>query len=199
MNLKEILGKIKATLGADAPAEIITLLADADRQLQDLTESKRAADRESAERKEKIRELEGKIAETEGKLSQVNTPEAKAELDRLKKVEADHLALLKSQDDAVMAEWAEKSKLLSVDATDKRYAKVQAVKKHFVIPKEGETLNIEQVRENLKTYAHYDDIGHFNVESTDTGGAPPKPTDGAPKPGTILGYVQNIKTFQPLM
>lgn len=196
MNLKEILGKIKATLGTDAPAEIITLLADADRQLQDLTESKRAADRESAERKEKIRELEGKIAETEGKLSQVNTPEAKAELDRLKKVEADHLALLKSQEDAVMAEWAEKSKLLSVGATDKRHAKVQAVISEFVMPKEGETLTIDQVRANLKAYSILEKTNHFAVESTDTGGAPPKPTDGAPKPGTILGYVQNIKTNQ---
>ena len=51
MALKEILDKIKDKLGADAPAEVSALLADATREVTDILDTLSSANRESASRK----------------------------------------------------------------------------------------------------------------------------------------------------
>ena len=54
MPIKEILDRIKSILGADAPAEISALIADAVREAQDILDSLSAANKESASRKTAI-------------------------------------------------------------------------------------------------------------------------------------------------
>ena len=61
MALKEILDKIRSQLGADAPAEVSALLADATREVTDILDTLSSANRESASRKTKIRELEKEL------------------------------------------------------------------------------------------------------------------------------------------
>jgi hypothetical protein len=51
MAIKEILDRIKNTLGADASAEITALLADAKREADDILDSNASANKESASRK----------------------------------------------------------------------------------------------------------------------------------------------------
>lgn len=193
MTLKEILAKIKASMGADAPAEVTTLLADAERQLADLQESKSAADRESAGRKQTIRELTDKVALLESELSKASSPEAKAELERLKGIEEQHKAHLAEQETAIRNQWAEAYKILNVDNTSKLFDKVSKVKDRFLMPANGTELTIDQIKQNMLVYGALESAGAFAVETTDAGGkSPANPNGGQVAKGTPLGYIQTV-------
>ena len=74
MAIKEILDKIKTVLGADAPAEAIALLADANREATDILDSLSSANKESAQRKAKIRELEASLADANAEAEKAKDP-----------------------------------------------------------------------------------------------------------------------------
>ena len=196
LTVKEILAKIKETLGADAPAEITTLLADADRQLIDMAEAMSAANRESADRKKQIKELTEKVTGLESDLAKKDTPEAKAEIAELRKIKEAHEALLTAKAAETLASWTEKAKLLSIDKTDKRYDKVEKIKGKFILPKEGEELTPDQIAKNIETYDLLTEAGYFAVETQKPGGAPPANNADVPQPGSTLGYVQSISKTQ---
>ena len=177
LTVKEILAKIKETLGADAPAEITTLLADADRQLIDMAEAMSAANRESADRKKQIKELTEKVTGLESDLAKKDTPEAKAEIAELRKVKEAHEALLTAKAAETLASWTEKAKLLSIDKTDKRYDKVEKIKGKFIMPTEGQELTPDQLAKNIETYDLLTEAGYFAVETQEAGGRSPLPTN----------------------
>jgi len=176
LTVKEILAKIKETLGADAPAEITTLLADADRQLIDMAEAMSAANRESADRKKQIKELTEKVTGLESDLAKKDTPEAKAEIAELRKIKEAHEALLSAKAAETLASWTEKAKLLSIDKTDKRYDKVEKIKGKFIMPAEGQELTPDQIAKNIETYDLLTEAGYFAVETQEAGGRSPLST-----------------------
>ena len=72
MAIKEILDKIRSQLGADAPAEVSALLADATREVTDILDTLSSANRESASRKAKIRELEKELEIEKEKIEKIS-------------------------------------------------------------------------------------------------------------------------------
>ena len=84
MAIKEILDKIKDKLGADAPAEVSALLADATREVTDILDTLSSANRESASRKAKIRELEKELEIEKEKTEKMNDPEKQKEFEQIK-------------------------------------------------------------------------------------------------------------------
>jgi hypothetical protein len=173
MAIKEILDKIKASLGADASAEITALLADAKREVEDILDSNSSANKESASRKAKIRELEAELERVREEAAKATSPEHKAELERLRKIEAQHLSAQAEADAKLKATWAEKSKTLAVDKTAKIYDKVQKVIDRFALPTEGQELTLDQIRQNLSTYELLESTQYFTAETNETGGRAP--------------------------
>lgn len=173
MAIKEILAKIKTVLGADAPAETISLLAEADREANDILESLSAANKESAGRKSKIRELESELNEAKTKAESVNDPKAQEELKRLKDIETQFQQLQTEAEKKIRNQWADKSKVLSVDKSSKIFDKIEKVKGKFVFPEANSDLPIDVVKRNLETYELLESTGYFAGESLPAGGAAP--------------------------
>jgi len=173
MAIKEILDRIKNTLGADASAEITALLADAKREADDILDSNASANKESASRKAKIRDLEAENERLKDEAGKATSPEAKAELERLKKIEAQHLSAQAEADAKLKATWADKSKTLAVDKTAKIYDKVQKVLDRFAVPTEGQELTLDQIKQNLSTYELLESTQYFTAETNETGGRAP--------------------------
>jgi len=173
MAIKEILDRIKNALGADAPAEISALLADAKREADDILDSNASANKESASRKAKIREMESEIERLKDEAGKSRSPETKAELDRLRKIEAAHLSTQAEADAKVKAAWAEKAKTLAVDKTHKLHEKVQKVAGRFLTPADGQELTIEQIKHNLDTFELLESTQYFTTETQETGGKAP--------------------------
>jgi len=174
LTVKEILAKIKETLGADAPAEITTLLADADRQLIDMAEAMSAANRESADRKKQIKELTEKVTGLESDLAKKDTPEAKAEKDKAIKYDQ----LMQQQESETISKWNEAYKTLkSITETDKRHAKVKELLPDLIVPEEGKELSVADAQANLKLYQSHERLGTFKVETQEAGGRSPLSTN----------------------
>jgi len=173
MAIKEILDRIKNTLGADAPAEITALLADAKREVDDILDSNSSANKESASRKAKIRELEAELEKAREEATKATSPEHKAELERLRKIEAQHLSAQAEADAKLKATWADKSKTLAVDKTAKVYDKVQKVIDRFKFPAENEELTIDQIKQNLSTFELLESTQYFTADTVETGGRAP--------------------------
>ena len=114
MPIKEILDRIKSTLGADAPAEISALIADAVREAQDILDSLSAANKESASRKAKIRELESELEAKNSELEKASSSNTKAELERLKKIEEEYLKRKQEEEEKLIRTWQEKAKVFEV-------------------------------------------------------------------------------------
>lgn len=173
MAIKEILAKIKTILGADAPAETISLLAEADREANDILESLSAANKESAGRKAKIRELESELNETKAKAESVNDPKAQEELKRLKDIETQFQQLQTEAEKKIRDQWADKSKVLSVDKSSKIFDKIEKVKGRFVFPEANADLPIDVVKRNLETYELLETTGYFTADTSYAGGRAP--------------------------
>lgn len=174
MAIKEILDRIKNALGADAPAETKALIADAIREADDILDSNASANKESASRKAKIREMEAKIEKLEDDVQKASSPEAKAEYERLKKIEAKHLETQAAADAQLKAKWSEIAKVLNVDKTDKRFEKVSKIKDRFKLPaSDTDELSIDDIKSNLERYDLLDTTGYFAPETKATGGNPP--------------------------
>lgn len=173
MAIKEILDKIKASLGADASAETHALIADAIREASDMTDSLSSANKESAGRKNRIRELESELENAKAEIGKASSPELKNELNRLKEIETKYTGLLNAETEKLKSTWQEKAKTLTVDKTSKLYEKVQKVLPQFTLAQEGQELTVEQIKDNLKTYTLLEATGFFAAETVITGGNPP--------------------------
>ena len=174
MALKEILDKIQAQLPADAGTDIIALIADAKREASTVLADLSSANSESKSRREKLSEKDAKIAELEQQIAQATSPEAKAEIERLKKIEAKHLETIAAADAQLKTKWAEIAKVLTVDKTDKRHEKVSKIKDRFKLPQnETDELTIDEIKANLERYDLLESTGYFTAETKPVGGNPP--------------------------
>ena len=184
MAIKEILDRIKTALGADASAELTALLADANREATDILDTLSSANRESASRKAKIRELE---SELEAKRSEMEAaPDRKKEIDALKAKADQYDALVANEQKKVLASWQDaKSKLDAIKDSDKRYSRVSAVNGKFKTAAEGAELDADAARYNLDIYETLLAAGGLDEpqapdpysRSTSGGGAPKTSAD----------------------
>jgi len=170
MPIKEILDRIKSTLGADAPAEISALIADAVREAQDILDSLSAANKESATRKAKIRELETELEAKNSELEKASSSNTKAELERLKKIEAEYLQHKQEEEQKLIQAWQEKAKIFEVKDTDPLYETVSKIKDKFVL--DGE-ITPEIAQRNLSALQLLETAGVFNPPAKEPSGYAP--------------------------
>lgn len=178
MPIKEILDRIKTTLGADAPAEISALIADAVREAQDILDSLSAANKESASRKAKIRELEAELEAKNAELEKASSSNTKAELERLKKIEAEYLAHKQEEEQKLIQAWQEKAKIFEVKDTDPLYETVSKIKDQFVL--EGD-ITPEIAQKNLAAMQLLETAGVFNPPAKEASGYAPAANNEKPK------------------
>ena len=151
MALKEILDKIKDKLGADAPAEVSALLADATREVTDILDTLSSANRESASRKAKIRELEKELEIEKEKTEKMN--EKQKEFEQFKSKAEQYDQYLAKQNQEILSSWkAANEKLASIKETDKRYERVKTVLGKLKKAEEGKELSAAEAKYNLDLY-----------------------------------------------
>jgi len=151
MAIKEILDKIKDKLGADAPAEVSALLADATREATDILDTLSSANRESASRKTKIRELEKELEIEKEKTEKMN--EKQKEFEQFKSKAEQYDQYLAKQNQEIISSWkAANEKLASIKETDKRYERVKPVLTKFKKAEEGKELSAADAKYNLDLY-----------------------------------------------
>ena len=151
MAIKEILDKIKSQLGADAPAEVIALLADATREATDILDTLSSANRESASRKAKIRELEKELEIEKDKTEKMT--EKQKEFEQFKSKAEQYDQYLAKQNQEIISSWkAANEKLASIKETDKRYERVKPVLTKFKKAEEGKELSAAEAKYNLDLY-----------------------------------------------
>ena len=151
MALKEILDKIKDKLGADAPAEVSALLADATREATDILDTLSSANRESASRKTKIRELEQELEIEKDKTEKMT--EKQKEFEQFKSKAEQYDQYLANQNQEILSSWkAANEKLASIKETDKRYERVKTVLGKLKKAEEGKELSVADAKYNLDLY-----------------------------------------------
>jgi len=151
MALKEILDKIKDKLGADAPAEVSALLADAAREATDILDTLSSANRESASRKTKIRELEQELEIEKDKTEKMT--EKQKEFEQFKSKAEQYDQYLAKQNQEIISSWkAANEKLASIKETDKRYERVKTVLGKLKKAEEGKELSAADAKYNLDLY-----------------------------------------------
>ena len=151
MAIKEILDKIKDKLGADAPAEVSALLADATREATDILDTLSSANRESASRKTKIRELEKELEIEKDKTEKMT--EKQKEFEQFKSKAEQYDQYLAKQNQEIISSWkAANEKLASIKETDKRYERVKPVLTKFKKAEEGKELSAADAKYNLDLY-----------------------------------------------
>ena len=151
MAIKEILDKIRSQLGADAPAEVSALLADASREVTDILDTLSSANRESASRKTKIRELEKELEIEKDKTEKMN--EKQKEFEQIKAKAEQYDQYLAKQNQEIISSWkAANEKLASIKETDKRYERVKPVLTKFKKAEEGKELSAADAKYNLDLY-----------------------------------------------
>ena len=151
MAIKEILDKIKDKLGADAPAEVSALLADATREATDILDTLSSANRESASRKAKIRELEKELEIEKDKTEKMT--EKQKEFEQFKSKAEQYDQYLANQNQEIISSWkAANEKLASIKETDKRYERIKPVLAKFKKAEEGKELSAADAKYNLDLY-----------------------------------------------
>jgi len=151
MAIKEILDKIKDKLGADAPAEVSALLADATREATDILDTLSSANRESASRKTKIRELEKELEIEKEKTEKMT--EKQKEFEQFKSKAEQYDQYLANQNQEIISSWkAANEKLASIKETDKRYERVKTVLGKLKKAEEGKELSVADAKYNLDLY-----------------------------------------------
>ena len=151
MAIKEILDKIKDKLGADAPAEVSALLADATREATDILDTLSSVNRESASRKTKIRELEKELEIEKDKTEKMT--EKQKEFEQFKSKAEQYDQYLANQNQEILSSWkAANEKLASIKETDKRYERVKTVLGKLKKAEEGKELSVADAKYNLDLY-----------------------------------------------
>jgi len=151
MAIKEILDKIKDKLGADAPAEVSALLADATREATDILDTLSSANRESASRKTKIRELEKELEIEKDKTEKMT--EKQKEFEQFKSKAEQYDQYLANQNQEIISSWkAANEKLASIKETDKRYERIKPVLAKLKKAEEGKELSAADAKYNLDLY-----------------------------------------------
>jgi len=176
MAILDTLRKIADLLPEDS-GEAKALLADARREAKTIVDELHDANAESKSRKETIRQLKSDLeskedfAQTESKL--------KAEIEQLKKVKAEYDAFRKAEDEKIVNMWLEKAKLFDIPETDKRHAKIQAIRPKFHFAEGDNQVSVEQAKANLEKLELLETTGVFDIPKEHTPNNQP-PSSGKP-------------------
>jgi predicted nuclease with TOPRIM domain len=179
MAITDLLNKLANLLPEDS-GEAKALLADAKREAQTIIDDLKSANGESKARKEQIRELKAELeskedfTQTESKL--------KAEIEQLKKVKAEYDAFKKAEDEKIVNMWLEKAKLFDVPETDKRHAKIQAIRPKFHFAEGDNQVSVEQAKANLDKLELLEASGALSIPDEHTPNATPPAPDQRPAP-----------------
>ena len=176
MAIKEILKQIASKLPEDS-GEVKALVADAIREADDILDTLSSANKESAGRKQKIRDLESERDTLKESLEKASGNDQKAEIERLKQIEAQYQAIQTETETKLKNTWAEKVKVFAGDKSSKLYEKAEKVKSRFILPTEGSELTIDQINKNLEAFTLLEETGYFTAETTQTGGGAVITTD----------------------
>lgn len=182
MAILDTLRKIADLLPEDS-GEAKALLADARREAKTIVDELHDANAESKSRKETIRQLKSDLeskedfTQTESKL--------KAEIEQLKKVQAEYDAFRQAEDEKIVNMWLEKAKVFDVDKTDKRFDKLQSLRPKFAFAEGGNQVTVEQAKANLASLELLELSGALVIPDTSTPNtqppAPGKPGDAQPQ------------------
>ena len=192
MAIKQILDKIKGHIGADASAELSSLIADAIREADDMTDSLASVNKESKSRKEKIREMEAQLESLNEKLANNDPSKHQAEIERLKQIEGKYNEVLTSQESELRQKWQEYAKVFNVEKTDKRYEIVTSVKDQFKFADADKELPIEHVKANLASYELLQKAKAFDAPATGFPQPAPKPVDSGQQPTSSGSAIANM-------
>ena len=176
MAIKETLQAIASKL-TEEQSELKAQIAGAIREVDTVLDDLKAANSESRSRKEKIREMQAEIDSTKADLEKASGNDYKAEIERLKKIEAQYQAIQTETETKIKNQWAEKAKIFAGDKSSKLFEKAEKVKSRFILPTEGSELTIDQINKNLEAFSLLEETGYFTAETTNTGGGAVITTD----------------------
>lgn len=179
MAIRDKLNAILSQVTGDNADAIKTIVNEAVAELDTFEASKRKADNEAASRKQDLKEANDLIDRQKAELEKLQT--TNPDTDGLKKKADAYDALLKKQNDEVIAKWTDVSKNLTVDKAHKNFDKIEKVKGRFV-NLEGKDLTPEQASKNLDVYNLLTDTGFFEIEKK-----PDTPPDKSRAPGANSG------------
>lgn len=153
--IKAILERIKSKISSEELAKIESDISEGIAEDEKLYAQLADLRRESAERRERVQELEAIY---------------KAALEKAAKFDE----LVEKQNSEIKTKWAEKAKILAADKTHKLFDKVQKVKDRFTLPKDDkDELSIDVIKRNLETFELLESTQYFDAVKIDTGGNPP--------------------------
>ena len=179
--IKAILERIKSKISSEELAKIESDISEGIAEDEKLYTQLADLRRESAERRERVQELEAMTTKLRARETELqsevdklkvstDTPEYKAALEKAAKFDE----LVEKQNSEIKTKWAEKAKILAVDKTHKLFDKVQKVKDRFTLPKdEKDELSIDVIKRNLETFELLESTQYFDAVKIDTGGNPP--------------------------
>ena len=171
MAIKETLQAIASKL-TEEQSELKAQIAGAIREADNIIDDLKSANAESKQRKEKIRELQSEL-EGRGDFTETET-KLKAEIERLKKVEAEYATVKTAEQKKVIDKWLEKAKAFDVEKTHKAFDKLTKLKEKFSFP-DGE-IDFATAKANLEKFELLESAGAFDVaESRTPNGTPPNP------------------------
>ena len=185
-NLSQILERIRSEASAGNNDAVQTLIAEAisaDRDNMDEVQQLRS---EAKRRREKADQLAAKLADMEDTAAAFERD--KAEIARLKKVEAELLNIRKTEADKVVRAWTDKAQIFAIPDTDKRHAKVNAVRDRFTFGSDDAPLTPEQAAANLDKLELLEASGAFAIPvDTTPNVTPPSPNYQAPPVNPFAG------------
>ncbi len=194
MAIKEILDKIRKALPEDTEERIKEWLADASNEAGIMADAISARNKENERLRKAKEELEQKLSELSASADALKKKDE--ELQHLKNMLAEKE---KKEYEDLVSQWEKAMKILSIPETDKRYSQVQKVRNYFKIPKENETLTINDLKENLTKFQLLQDTGIFSEPEkvNEASGKPPIPANTnniEPEPLTAgQALVQKLK------
>lgn len=178
--IKTIFERIKTKISSEELAKIESDISEGIAEDEKLYTQLADTRRESAERRERVQELQSdndklraKTTDLQAEIEKGKDPKNDAELKRLQGIETQYQQLQLDAEKKLRDQWADKAKVLSVDKSSKIFDKIEKVKGRFVFPEANSDLPIDVVKRNLETYELLDSTGYFAGESLPAGGAAP--------------------------
>ena len=178
--IKTIFERIKTKISSEELAKIESDISEGIAEDEKLYTQLADTRRESAERRERVQELQSdndklrsKTTDLQAEIEKGKDPKNDAELKRLQGIETQFQQLQNEAEKKLRDQWADKAKVLSVDKSSKIFDKIEKVKGRFAFPEANADLPIDVVKRNLETYELLDSTGYFAGESLPAGGAAP--------------------------
>jgi predicted nuclease with TOPRIM domain len=178
--IKTIFERIKTKISSEELAKIESDISEGIAEDEKLYTQLADTRRESAERRERVQELQSdndklraKTTDLQAEIEKGKDPKNDAELKRLQGIETQFQQLQTEAEKKLRDQWADKSKVLSVDKSSKIFDKIEKVKGRFVFPEANADLPIDVVKRNLETYELLETTGYFTADTSYAGGRAP--------------------------